>query len=98
MQLQNNVVGVNGPSGARTDMVLWYPNLSRDYFQGEASLHDGQLRWPTNRRNGRRGNRNWRQITLRSGRETLANQIAAERLERGQAAPGPNANLIGNPI
>jgi hypothetical protein len=23
MQLQNNVVGVNGPGGARTDVVLW---------------------------------------------------------------------------
>jgi len=27
MQLQNNVVGVNGSNGARTDAVLWYPEL-----------------------------------------------------------------------
>ncbi len=41
MQPQNNVVGVNGPNGARTDVVLWYPDLSQDYVQGQTSLRAG---------------------------------------------------------
>jgi hypothetical protein len=44
MQLQNNVVGVNGSNGARTDAVLWYPELSTGYVQGTQSLHDGPIR------------------------------------------------------
>ena len=27
----------------RTDVVLWYPELSTDYVQGTQSLHDGPI-------------------------------------------------------
>jgi hypothetical protein len=43
MQLQNNVVGVNGLNGARTDVVLWYPEPSTGYVQGTQSLQDGPI-------------------------------------------------------
>jgi len=37
------VVGVNRPNGARTDVVLWYPELSTGYVQGTQSFHDGSI-------------------------------------------------------
>jgi hypothetical protein len=44
LQLQNKTVGVYAPlSGARNDVVLWYPSLSGNYVQGTTSLHDGPI-------------------------------------------------------
>jgi hypothetical protein len=43
MQLQNNVVGVNDHTGTRTDVVLWYPNVSDANCQGNVSPHDGPI-------------------------------------------------------
>jgi hypothetical protein len=102
MQLQNNAVGVNGPGGARTDVVLGNPDLSQDYVQGQMSLHNGpitladeQSQWVV----WRFGARSCERITLQSGRETLANQIAAERPGKGPScALVRTLNLIGNPI
>jgi chitinase len=43
MQLQNNVVGCNDHTGSRTDLFLWYPDVSDSYCQGNVSLHDGPI-------------------------------------------------------
>jgi hypothetical protein len=43
LELRNNTVGVNGLGSARTDLVLWYPELSSGYVQGTQSLHDGPI-------------------------------------------------------
>ena len=43
LQLQNNTVGCNDSTGARTDLFLWYPDISDAYCQGNVSLHDGPI-------------------------------------------------------
>ena len=43
MQLQNNTVGCNDHTGGRTDLFLWYPDLSDKYVQGNIGLHDGLI-------------------------------------------------------
>jgi chitinase len=43
LQLQNNVVGCNDHTGSRTDLFLWYPDVSDAYCQGNVSLHDGPI-------------------------------------------------------
>jgi len=74
-------------------------DLSQDYFRAKCRYTMGQLRWLTNSRSGWLGARSWERITLQSGRETLANQIAAERPGKGPScALVRTLNLIGNPI